>query len=116
MKFRFKYKQIARFRARKTVFLPAQQLAAWKLWGGKILIGPWGHEVNSEEFAKIEHLRWLDHTLKGIQNGIIDEPPIYYFTINAPDGKRWKYANEWPLPNQKPTNYYFELGPTVLPP
>ena len=91
---------------------PGSQLGAWKLWGGKILIGPWGHGVGHEEISKIEHLRWFDYTTKGIQNGIMDEPPIYYATINAPKGEEWKFANEWPLPNQKLTDFYFDGGPT----
>jgi putative CocE/NonD family hydrolase len=94
------------------------QLGAWKLWGGKLIIGPWIHELTVDteipkiELLQIETLRWMDYTLKGIQNGIDNEPPIYYYTINAPENKEWKFTSQWPLPNQKLTKYYFDAGPT----
>lgn len=91
---------------------PAQALAAWKLWGGKVIIGPWAHVTAREaEIVKVEHLRWYDCTLKGIKNGIMEEPPIYYYTFNAPPGKEWQSGSQWPLPNQKLTKYYFSGGP-----
>jgi putative CocE/NonD family hydrolase len=89
---------------------PAQALAAWKLWGGKVIIGPWTHETTGD-LAKAEHLRWFDYYLKGIQNGVADEPPIYYYTFNAPAGKEWQFASQWPLPDQEMTRYYFTGGP-----
>jgi uncharacterized protein len=97
---------------------PASQLGAWKLWGGKLIIGPWIHEmmvdgeVPKVEMVRTETLRWMDFNLKGIGNGIDREPSIYYCTINAPENKKWKSTSEWPLPNQKLTKYYFDAGPT----
>jgi putative CocE/NonD family hydrolase len=85
---------------------PAQALAAWKLWGGKVIIGPWTHETTGD-LAKAEHLRWFDYHLKGIDNGIVDEPPIYYYTFNAPAGEEWQFTSQWPLPRQVMTRYYF---------
>jgi putative CocE/NonD family hydrolase len=95
---------------------PGEQLGGFKLWGDKILIGPWEHfEMYSPEAAQVlavEHLRWYDHILKGIENGIMDEPPVYYYTMGAPAGKEWRFASDWPLPSQKLTNYYFIDGPS----
>jgi putative CocE/NonD family hydrolase len=92
---------------------PAQALAAWKLWGGKVIIGPWAHTSAREaEIVKVEHLRWYDYTLKGIKNGVQKEPPIYYYTFNAPAGKEWQFTSQWPLPEQKLTRFYFGPGPT----
>ena len=87
-------------------------LAAWKLWGGKVIIGPWTHRMPMDDIVKVEHLRWFDYHLKGIDNGVTDEPSIYYYTFNAPAGKEWQFASQWPLPNQKMTKYYFAIGPT----
>jgi putative CocE/NonD family hydrolase len=58
------------------------------------------------------NLRWFDHHLKGINNGVADEPSIYYYTFNAPAGKEWQFASQWPLNNQKMTKYYLAIGPT----
>jgi putative CocE/NonD family hydrolase len=91
----------------------AQALASWKLWGGKVIIGPWGHRVASmPDIFKIEHLRWFDYHLKGIQNGVTDEPSIYYYTLNAPAGREWQFTSRWPLPDQQVIKYYFGGGPT----
>lgn len=48
-------------------------------------------------------LRWHDHWLKGIDNGIINEPPIKLFLMGA---NKWRYENEWPLSRTKRTEYF----------
>ena len=90
------------------------QFAAWRLWGGKLIMGPWNHMMTFDsEIVRIETLRWMDYTLKDIQNGILDEPSIRYYTFNAPEGREWKSASQWPLPQQNPTKYYFTAGQTA---
>jgi len=37
-----------------------------------------------------ENLRWFDYALKGIDNGLIKEQRICYYTINASAGKEWQ--------------------------
>ncbi len=60
-----------------------------------------------------EHLRFFDHWLKGINNGIMAEPPIYYNTLtDGVEGQGWHFAWKWPLPNQKPTKYFLQVGPS----
>ena len=90
-------------------------LGGYKLFGHKLIVGPWNHSqtcFGGEGILAVEYLRWLDYTLKGIDNGIMQEQPVYYYTINAPAGKEWKFADDWPLPDQKLINYYFEAGPS----
>ena len=59
----------------------------------KVLIGPWNHsgpdcETPGPSLAR-EHLtvRWCDYWLKGIDNGIMDEPAVnvYVQTFDVPD-------------------------------
>lgn len=55
--------------------------------------------------------RWFDYWLKGIDNGIMDEPPIHY-SIMRGDGTTTTHAasgsaGEWPLENQALNRYYF---------
>jgi len=76
----------------------------------KIIIGPWSHSQRTGLNLAAEHLRWYDYWLKGIDNGIMDEAPIHYYTMGAPKGKKWRSAWQWPLPNEKPTRYYFSKG------
>jgi putative CocE/NonD family hydrolase len=74
----------------------------------RLMIGPWFHQMAIEEYNPNERLRWFDYWLKGIDNGITKEPRIWYYTINAPDGKEWRSTDTFPLPNQKQTKFYFQ--------
>lgn len=56
--------------------------------------------------------RWFDHWLKGINNGIMDEPPIYYYVMGAPEESAWRTSEQWPLPNQQMTRFCFAEGRT----
>jgi putative CocE/NonD family hydrolase len=73
----------------------------------KIVIGPWNHSGSGELNPVVEALRWYDYWLKDIGNGIMDEAPIYYYTMGASKGEEWRSAWQWPLPEERPTNYYF---------
>jgi putative CocE/NonD family hydrolase len=57
-----------------------------------------------------EALRWLDYWLKGIDNGITDEPPIHYFLQDGPKKGIWQSSPQWPPAPQKTTAYYFAPG------
>jgi uncharacterized protein len=62
-----------------------------------------GADVN---FGAEAH-RWFDYWLKGIDNGIVDEPPIHYFMQGAEKAQAWQSADCWPLKDQETMNYYF---------
>ena len=72
----------------------------------KLIIGPWGHCQSDGFDMNLERLRFFDYWLKGIDNGIMNEPPITYYTVNAPEETAWRTTTQWPLPGEKPTNYY----------
>jgi putative CocE/NonD family hydrolase len=55
-----------------------------------------------------EAARWFDYWLKGIDNGIMDEPPVHYYVQGASPSNAWQTTNQWPLENQTPTVYYFD--------
>ncbi len=59
-----------------------------------------------------EALRWFDYWLKGIDNGIMKEPPIHYYVMGAPKKEAWQTSNQWPLEKQKLTRFYFDKGKT----
>ncbi len=59
-----------------------------------------------------ESLRWLDYWLKGIDNGIMNEPSIHYYVQEGPRKGSWQTADQWPLPQQRSTAYYFAAGKT----
>ncbi|MFH1950388.1 MAG: CocE/NonD family hydrolase [Pseudomonadota bacterium] len=53
-------------------------------------------------------LRWLDYWLKGVDTGIMEEPPVLIY-----DGGKdeWRYENEYPLTRTKWTKYYLRANP-----
>lgn len=89
----------------------------------KLMMGPWGHG-NIEEVKypanansmldQSEQLRWFDYWLKGINNGVMDEPPVRYYVMGdvtdpkAP-GNEWRTAPSWPVP-AKMTSYFLSTG------
>ena len=58
--------------------------------------------------SQLEHLRWFDYWLKGVENGIAKEPPVFYSTVNTPGGGR--FSATWPLTGERRTNYYLGEG------
>jgi putative CocE/NonD family hydrolase len=48
-------------------------------------------------------LRWYDHWLKGIDTGMMDEPPMRLWVSGA---EKWRDEYEWPLPNTRWTKFY----------
>ena len=82
----------------------------------KLLIGPWGHttdlarQVGVMDFGPEAELNyydllqsWFDYWLKGIDTGIMDEPPIRRFVMSE---NIWRDEEAWPL-NPVYTDYYF---------
>jgi hypothetical protein len=59
-----------------------------------------------------EAQRWFDYWLKGINNGIRDEPTIHYYLMGTPKKEAWQTSTQWPLENRKPTHFYFGKGRT----
>jgi putative CocE/NonD family hydrolase len=78
----------------------------------KIAIGPWDHYQSHGLDRGTELLRWFDYWLKGIDNGIMDEPPIYYYVMGAPADKALRWAKQWPIPEARPVKYHFAAGPS----
>jgi hypothetical protein len=86
----------------------------------KLLIGPWGHlrpyaaptsggtgEIDFGPDAAITihdiELGWFDHWLKGIDTGLMQEPPIRIFVMGD---NVWRTEREWPLARTHYTAYY----------
>ena len=77
----------------------------------RMLIGPWFHGEFGGLAIDNEYLRWFDYWLKCIDNGIMDEPAIHYWTLGARQGQQWRSTDRWPLPAQQLTDFYFAAGP-----
>ena len=84
----------------------------------KLMIGPGPgggtHSVEERSFWTAECHRWFDYWLKGVQNGVMDEPPIHASPIPKsqaipPPGVPWKAYAQWP-PASVPTPFFFGAG------
>ena len=63
-----------------------------------------GFEGKYMEMHAIELLRFSDHFLKGIDNGIDREAPVYIYVMN----EGWRAEEEWPLRRQQMTSFYLQ--------
>ena len=84
----------------------------------RMVLGPWSHRGTPDllygDFgaqAWVDHryleLRWLDHYLKGMDNGVDREPPLSLFIMGD---NVWRSENEWPLARTRWTTFYFHSG------
>lgn len=88
----------------------------------KIIFGPWTHgggtnpvigDLDFGREATLDYdalrLRWFDYHLKGIDNGIMKEPPVKIFVMGT---NHWRYENEFPLARTAYTDYFLRSGPS----
>jgi hypothetical protein len=78
----------------------------------KITMAPGCHLESDHAMLAVEHLRWYDHWLKGIRNGVMAEAPVHYFTLGAKPGNEWRSAETWPPARSMPVSFYFHQGRT----
>lgn len=84
-----------------------------------LIIGPWTHWNYERVTAGIDYgpeaaadvtgylVRWFDHYLKGVDNGVEKDPRVYLFVMGE---NRWHAEDDWPVPDAKPTRYYLTSG------
>lgn len=53
-------------------------------------------------------IKWFDYWLKGIDTGIMDEPPVAIFDAAT---QVWRYENEYPLTRTEWTKFYLRSNP-----
>ena len=107
---------------RNTVFRLLENLSS----PCKGLVGPWAHVYPHIaypdpriDYVK-ESVRWWDKWLKGVENDIMDEPPLHYYLMDSVrpqvDYERregsWQSEVRWPSPAIEQRMYY--LHPDVL--
>ncbi|HJA63859.1 MAG TPA: CocE/NonD family hydrolase [Candidatus Intestinimonas stercoravium] len=77
----------------------------------KLTVGPWYHTKDKvDPNWEVEQLRWFDYWLKGIDNGIMDEPPIYLKTANLEEDGGYRWQTEWPVDEGARTTMYLTDG------
>ncbi|HVU16702.1 MAG TPA: CocE/NonD family hydrolase [Candidatus Didemnitutus sp.] len=105
----------------------------------RLMVGPWIHSRENLDHAGIAqftpdaaldaasfHLRWFDHWLKGVDNGVEREPPVRLYVMGGGDGHRtpegrvfvgghWRDEQEWPLARTAYTSYFLHAGGNLTP-
>lgn len=87
----------------------------------KMFIGPWGHGAfmspqppllgpgvlpcSGFDYAVL----WLDRWLKGIANGVDEEPPVLLY-VQGPD--EWRFEEDWPLSDEQRVRLYLRARPS----
>jgi uncharacterized protein len=69
----------------------------------KLIVGPGTHGTP----PPVPVYEWFDYWLKGVDNGIMDEPPVHYYCLEADE---WWWANGWPPQEVEYVNYYLHEG------
>ena len=84
----------------------------------RLVIGPWSHmnkvgifpervyglRVSTEAIDLVGmQLRWFDHWLKGLDNGVEQDKPVKIFVMGL---DQWREEDDWPLPDTRFCPYY----------
>ncbi|MGA2568550.1 MAG: CocE/NonD family hydrolase [Pseudolabrys sp.] len=67
------------------------------------------HPFYTEE-GRADQLRFFDYWLKGIDNGVMHEPPVKLAIRKGRDEIEWRHEHEWPLARTQWTKFYFDLS------
>lgn len=97
----------------------------------KLLVGPWHHLSEGNVIGEMDFgfaanasfinvqfdptgltQRWFDYWLKGIDNGITQEPPVKLFIMGE---NVWRAENEWPLARTRYTPFYLHTAGFLSP-
>ena len=90
--------------------------------GQRILLTPWHHvpwaplvsgwDFGDEARSEINDwlLRWFDHWLKGVENGVPDDPPVRIFVMGE---NRWRDEHEWPLRRAETVEFFLHSQGTA---
>jgi predicted acyl esterase len=60
-----------------------------------------------------DQMRFFDYWLKGIDNGIMEEPPVKLAIRHGADKIEWRYENEWPIARTNWTKWFLDVQPTA---
>jgi predicted acyl esterase len=69
----------------------------------KMIIGPPVYLDRPLYQLQHEAVRWFDYWIKGIDTGIMEEPPVHVFVMGTGE---WKTGNDWPFPETRFTPFF----------
>ena len=92
---------------------------SWEKGTWKAVLGPWKHSGNAQYDLHALRLgdnalrydmdilcmKWLEHFLKGVENGIEKTAAVEYYTIGE---NQWKTAESWPVETSERKMFYLD--------
>ncbi len=72
----------------------------------RLLFAPHAHGWQIDYLQELQ-VQWLDHQLKGIDNGVERAPKVILFVKGV---DRWRTEADWPLPDARPATLYLQAG------
>jgi putative CocE/NonD family hydrolase len=75
----------------------------------RLMMGPWGHVIpqgspfSAIDFRKVA-LRWWDYWLRGIENGVMEDPPVVVYMQGAQP--EWRSLTSWPPASSSELNLH----------
>ena len=75
----------------------------------RIHLGSHVHPFYTEE-GRHDQIRFFDYWLKGVDNGVMKEPPVKLAIRKGADAFEWRHEHEWPLARTRWTKFYLDLS------
>jgi len=75
----------------------------------RIHLGSHVHPFYTED-GRRDQIRFFDYWLKGIDNGVMNEPPVKLAIRKGGNAFEWRYEHEWPLARTRWTKFYLDLS------
>jgi len=69
------------------------------------------HGDHADVDMTAEHIRWFDHWMKGIENGVTDGPPVRIFVMGL---EKWRGFDAWPPPEAKDAAFGLGAGGSLV--
>jgi predicted acyl esterase len=66
----------------------------------------------ANEFLE-SHMAFFDYWLKGIDNGIMQQPPVEMMIRTGWGGYYWQHEDDWPIRRTQYTKYYLDAAPAT---
>jgi uncharacterized protein len=80
----------------------------------RIHLGSHVHPFYTEE-GRQDQTRFFDYWLKGVDNGVMAEPPVKLAIRRGADKFEWRNEHEWPLARTRWTKLYLDLSQPMQP-
>src|SRR5208282_4106004 len=75
----------------------------------RIHLGSHVHPFYTED-GRRDQIRFFDYWLKGINNGVMSEPPVRLAIRTGGDEFEWRHEREWPLARTRWTKLFLDLS------